>query len=135
MASEVGADGIQVYATRGDTAPENLSRSGRQGFLQYVQSHDLTISALCGDYGGGGFVDPDGLDQRIEGTKRVFDLARDLNVSFVTSHIGVVPMRGIRNRGTIWWQSFGRWPNTGRVWDAASLRRPDPRMGRTFGIF
>ena len=91
MASEVGADGIQVYATRGDTAPENLSRSGRQGFLQYVQSHDLTISALCGDYGGGGFVDPDGLDQRIEGTKRVFDLARDLNVSFVTSHIGVVP--------------------------------------------
>lgn len=91
LAREVGADGIQVYTTRGEMAPENLSKSGRQDFLRYVQSHDLVISALCGDYGRGGFVNPEGLEQRVENTRRVFDLARDLGVSYVTTHIGQAP--------------------------------------------
>ncbi|MBI2950515.1 sugar phosphate isomerase/epimerase [bacterium] len=91
MAKEVGADGIQVYTTRGEMAPENLSTSGRQDFLRYVQSQGLAISALCGDYGKGGFVNPEGLEQRAENTKHVFDLARDLGVSYVTTHIGQVP--------------------------------------------
>ena len=91
MAKEVGADGIQVYTTRGEMAPENLSTSGRRDFLRHVSSQGLVISALCGDYGKGGFVNPEGLEQRVENTKRVFDLARDLGVSFVTTHIGQVP--------------------------------------------
>ena len=91
MTREVRADGIQVYTTRGEMAPENLSKSGRREFLSYVQSQGLVISALCGDYGKGGFVNPEGLEQRVENTNRVFDLARDLGVSFVTTHIGEVP--------------------------------------------
>lgn len=91
MAREVGADGIQVYTTRGEMAPENLSNSGRKDFLRFVESNGMVISALCGDYGKGGFVNPDGLDLRVENTRRCFDLARDLGVRYVTTHIGEVP--------------------------------------------
>jgi sugar phosphate isomerase/epimerase len=99
MAKEGGADGIQVYTTRGEMAPENLSRTGRQDFLRYVTSQGLVISALCGDYGRGGFVNPDGLDKRVEDTRKVFELARDLGVTYVTTHIGEVP----EDRGSPAW--------------------------------
>ncbi|HOJ10220.1 MAG TPA: sugar phosphate isomerase/epimerase family protein [Clostridiales bacterium] len=89
-AKEVGADGIQVYTTRGPMAPENLSAKERKEFLDYVTSNGLVISALCGDLGEG-FADRENNPRRIEKSKRIMDLAKDLNTSVVTTHIGVVP--------------------------------------------
>ena len=90
MAAELGVKGIQVYATRGELAPENLPPEARREFAQAVSSYGLTISALCGDLGHG-FWDPEKNPALIERSKRILDLAKDLGTGVVTTHIGVVP--------------------------------------------
>jgi sugar phosphate isomerase/epimerase len=90
-AREVGADGIQVYATSGEMAPEALSPARRRELLDQIKSEGLVISALCGDLGGHGFMDGADNPQRIERSKRIMELARDLDTQVVTTHIGVVP--------------------------------------------
>ena len=89
-AAEVGANGIQVYSTRGEMAPENMSPAARREFLDLVKSNGLTISALCGDLGCG-FFRPERNAELIEKSKRILDLAKDLETDIVTTHIGVVP--------------------------------------------
>ena len=90
-AAECGAQGIQVYATRGEMAPENLVGAKRKEFLDLVKSNGLVISALCGDLGGGGFIHKDLNEARVEKSKRILDLAKELETDIVTTHIGVVP--------------------------------------------
>lgn len=90
-AAEVGAKGIQVYSTRGEMSPENLNTAARNDFKKLVTDCGLKISALCGDLGGGGFVHPEQNEERIEKSKRILDLAKELGTDVVTTHIGVVP--------------------------------------------
>lgn len=89
-AQALGAKGIQVYATRGEMSPEQMSAEKRKEFLKAVKDHGLVISALCGDLGQG-FVKPDLNPELIEKSKRILDLAKDLETDVVTTHIGVVP--------------------------------------------
>lgn len=89
-AAALGAKGIQVYATRGEMAPENLNAAQRREFLKLVKDNGLVISALCGDLGGG-FGHKEENAQRVEKSKRILDLAKDLETDIVTTHIGVVP--------------------------------------------
>ena len=90
-AAELGADGFQIYVTKGEMAPWNLTETGRRDFIHFVEKQGLVVSALCGDFGGGGFAKTEGLEERIDKTKQVLDLSRDLRVDVVTTHIGVVP--------------------------------------------
>ncbi len=90
-AAEVGAKGIQVYATKGEMAPENLVGEKRSEFKKLVADNGLVISALCGDLGGGGFMHADMNPEKIERSKRILDLAKELGTDVVTTHIGVVP--------------------------------------------
>ncbi len=90
-AKEVGADGIQIYATTGEVSPENLNKQQRRELLDKIKSHGLAVSALCGDLGGHGFSDATDNIRRIEKSKRIMELARDLDTNVVTTHIGVVP--------------------------------------------
>ncbi len=90
-AKEVGGEGIQIYATSGEMAPENLSISRRKELLDMIESNGLVVSALCGDLGGHGFAIEEDNKERIEKSKRIMDLARDLNTDVVTTHIGVIP--------------------------------------------
>lgn len=90
-AREVGAEGIQLYAVEGDMAPWNLSARQRKELLDRVRSQGLAVSAICGDLGGHGFTcEADNL-RRIGLSKQIMDLARDLDCTVVTTHIGVVP--------------------------------------------
>ena len=89
-AQAVGARGIQVYATRGEMSPREMTPARRREFLQAVKDHGLTVSALCGDLGHG-FGDPEKNPELIEESKRILDLAKDLETNVVTTHIGVVP--------------------------------------------
>lgn len=89
-AVEVGASGIQVYATKGELAPENLTTQKRKEFLNNVKTHGLTISALCGDLGQG-FGDASKNLELIEHSKRILDLAKELETNIITTHIGVIP--------------------------------------------
>jgi len=89
-AAELKMDGIQPYATHGDLDPANLSRSGREDLKNLVSRLGLTISALVGDFGLG-FANPEKVEFVVGRTKEVVDLAVDLGVSVVTTHIGTVP--------------------------------------------
>lgn len=89
-AVEVGAQGIQVYATHGEMSPENLVGDKRRDFLKMVKDNGLVISALCGDLGHG-FGNAEKNPDLIERSKRILDLAKELETNVVTTHIGVVP--------------------------------------------
>ena len=89
-ASELGANGIQMYATNGDYSPENLKGAARRELLDYVKSYGLKFSALCGDLGMG-FFHPEKNAELIEKSKKILDLAKELETDIVTTHIGVVP--------------------------------------------
>lgn len=89
-AAKIGAKGIQMYATSGEHAPENLDKKARVELLDMVKSYGLKFSALCGDLGMGfGYADKNPM--LIEKSKRIIDLAKELETDVVTTHIGVVP--------------------------------------------
>lgn len=90
-AAQCGAQGIQVYATRGAMSPVELVGAKRKEFLDLVKSNGLVISALCGDLGGGGFIHKDLNRDRVDYSKKILDMAKELETNVVTTHIGVVP--------------------------------------------
>jgi len=89
-ARDVGAHGFQFYATRGEFHPDNFAASARRDFRKFVDSLGLEVSALCADFGLG-YTNPETVDQVVSDTKKVLALARDLDVTITTTHIGVVP--------------------------------------------
>jgi sugar phosphate isomerase/epimerase len=89
-AKQAGASGIQMYAVEGPMAPENLSSHRRKEILGMVEDNGLVVSAVCGDMGGG-FVKREENGWRIEKSKRIMDLAKDLKSGIITTHIGVIP--------------------------------------------
>ena len=89
-AAALGAKGIQMYATSGENSPENLNAASRRALLDEVKSSGLIFSALCGDLGRG-FGNKELNPVLIEKSKRIIDLAKDLETDVVTTHIGVVP--------------------------------------------
>lgn len=89
-AAEIGAKGLQMYSTSGENSPENLTGEKRKELLDYVKSHGLVFSAICGDLGMG-FWQKELNPELIEKSKRIMDLAKELETNVVTTHIGVVP--------------------------------------------
>lgn len=87
-AAAMGANGIQMYANSGE--PENMNAAARKALLDEVKGEGLVFSALCGDLGKG-FGNPELNPVLIERSKRIVDLAKDLETDIVTTHIGVVP--------------------------------------------
>lgn len=73
-AAQLGAQGLQMYATRGEHAPENMTAATRRELLDMVKSYGLEFSALCGDFGHG-FGNPEKNPELIEKSKRVMELA------------------------------------------------------------
>ncbi len=90
-AASVGAQGIQVYSTHGEMAPENMNATKIAEFKKLVADNGLVISALCGDLGGGGFSYAERNPEKVEKSKRIIELAKELGTDVVTTHIGVVP--------------------------------------------
>jgi len=90
-AKELGADGVQVYAVRGEITPEGLDRAARAEFRSFCGSLGLEIAALCGDLGGHGFERAAENPAKVERSKRIVDLAADLGTRVVTTHVGVIP--------------------------------------------
>ena len=89
-AAEIGAKGIQMYATQGANSPDSLSKSDRISLKNEVQESNLVFSALCGDLGRG-FGNKELNSKLIEKSKRIVELAKDLGTNIVTTHIGVIP--------------------------------------------
>ncbi len=89
-AAAIGVQGLQMYATTGENSPENLVGQKRKDLLQYVKDQGLKFSAICGDLGKA-FVYPERNVMLIDASKRIMDLAMELETNVVTTHIGVVP--------------------------------------------
>ena len=89
-AAELGVQGLQMYAVAGEFAPENMTVGKRKELLDMVKSNGLVFSALCGDLGEG-FGNAERNPILIEKSKRIIDLAKELETDIVTTHIGVVP--------------------------------------------
>ncbi len=89
-AAELGFSGIQLYATEGENAPENLDAAARRALRREIGDAGLVISAVCGDLGFG-FGDRERNPVLLEKSKRILDLANDLGTNIITTHIGVVP--------------------------------------------
>ncbi|MBR6334871.1 MAG: sugar phosphate isomerase/epimerase [Clostridia bacterium] len=89
-AAACGAEGIQVYATSGEMAPENMNAQKIAAFRDLVTGEGLVVSALCGDLGGG-FGSREDNPAKVEKSKRILDLAKEIGTDIVTTHIGVVP--------------------------------------------
>lgn len=89
-AAEIGAKGVQMYATNGKNSPENLTKSDRNELKREIESHNLVFSALCGDLGKG-FGNKELNPLLIEKSKKIVELAKDLGTDIVTTHIGVIP--------------------------------------------
>jgi len=89
-AAKLGADGIQMYSTKGANSPDNLTPSKRAELLDFVKSNGLKFSAICGDLGEG-FWRAERNPYLIERSKRILELALQLETNIVTTHIGIVP--------------------------------------------
>lgn len=90
-AKEVGADGVQIWATQGEMEPDQLDATARAELKQYLAELGLEVSALCADYGGHGFRNEVDNVWKIEKSKKVMTLALELGSPIVTTHIGIVP--------------------------------------------
>lgn len=90
IASKLGLNGVQIYATTGEFSPA-LSAEKREEYRRLLRDSGLEISALCGDMGGYGFEKEEDNAERIEKTKDIIDLAVELGAKVITTHIGVIP--------------------------------------------
>lgn len=90
LAAASGADGIQLYATHGELAPENMDAASRRDFRSRTADAGLKISAVCGDLGCG-FANAALNPELIRRSKLIMELAKELGTDIVTTHIGVVP--------------------------------------------
>ena len=89
-AADIGAQGIQMYCTQGEHAPENMTGEKCRDLLDMMRSYGLCFSAVCGDLGHG-FGVAEKNPELIEKSKRILDLSLTLETGIVTTHIGVVP--------------------------------------------
>lgn len=105
-AAKLGAKGLQVYATRTRLAHEDMTPAQRKDFLRMVKDHGLVFSALCGDLGKG-FGNPDLNPALVEESKRILDIALEMETNIVTTHIGVVPQDSANPRYKIMQDACG----------------------------
>lgn len=89
LAAEVGAEGLQIWATEGEMAPENITPDQIREKKDIIASNGLKVAALCGDIGG--FMIAEKNKEQVERSKRILDLALKFDTNIVTTHIGVVP--------------------------------------------
>lgn len=87
-AAEIGYEGIALGAASGWVEPGEFTPALGAQLRSECVSRGLEISAVTGRLGS--LID-EGADERLDRALRVVEVANELEVSFVTSHIGVIP--------------------------------------------
>lgn len=77
-----------MNARRDEISPANLSESGRRHLKRICSGLGLQAAALTCDAAGSGLADSATVEQYVERTFRVLELAADLGVPVVTGDIG-----------------------------------------------
>ena len=81
---------VELPAVAGDLAPENLSGSGRRHLKRYLEGLGLRLVALVADLPGLRLTDSRAVEERVDRSCRIMELAVDLNVRVVTAGLGSV---------------------------------------------
>ena len=89
-AAELGVSSFQMFTTSGEVLPENMPAAQRAEFRDFFAELGLRLSATCADFGHG-FVDAEKNAALIPALRAQVDLAVDLGVRIITTHIGTVP--------------------------------------------
>ncbi len=89
--AEIGAQGVQLYAVKGELDPQNMTAEKRIEARKLIEDNGLKVTALCGDMEGHGFQIASDNVWKIEKSKRIVDLALDMGTNIITTHISVVP--------------------------------------------
>lgn len=82
-----GAEIVQLWCTKGELEPGVFKPADAPRLLKRCELLGLSISALCGDTGLG-FCNPDTVQEAHDRTLAYAEVARELGVRVVTSHIG-----------------------------------------------
>jgi sugar phosphate isomerase/epimerase len=88
-AARLGAEAVEIDG-RNDVAVTDLSRTGVRQVRKMLEDLNLRVAALSFRTRRG-YGDLDGLDRRIDATKKALKLAYDLGTNVVVNHIGQVP--------------------------------------------
>lgn len=89
-ASEMGFRAVELSTVSGDLEPSHLTVSGRRHLAHFVRSLGLELKALVADLPGLRLTDPHTVDERVERTCRILDMARELHVGVVTAQAGAL---------------------------------------------
>ncbi len=89
-AAELAFRTVELATVAGEVSPEELSASGRRHLARYVDGLGLRMAALVGDMPRLRLTDPRCVDERVERTCRILDLAADLKVPLVTASTGAL---------------------------------------------
>ena len=81
---------VELPGAEGETTPQNLSPSGRRHLQRIVADLGLSMSALSADFPGLRISDSRSMEERVEKTCAIIDLAADLSVPIVTATIGAL---------------------------------------------
>ncbi len=90
-AKKVGAAAVQIYVGGRGAVTETWTPQFRKDVYKKMTDNGLRVSAMCGDMGGHGFAKAEENPWRVDETRRMFDLTRELGGNILTTHIGVVP--------------------------------------------
>ena len=90
MSEKVGAQGVQLYAM-GELHPETMTPSAMKTIRRTISDCNQTVTALCGELGGHGLCRKDENEKKLDYLKKTILLAKELDCSIVTTHLGVVP--------------------------------------------
>ncbi|MBR4943127.1 MAG: sugar phosphate isomerase/epimerase, partial [Clostridia bacterium] len=90
IASKMGAQGIQAYMG-GHDLDANATPKEIAEIRARMADEGLVFSAICGDIGCDMFYEPEKFRERIDLSKKIMDMAKELGTNIVTTHIGVVP--------------------------------------------
>jgi sugar phosphate isomerase/epimerase len=81
---------VEMATVEGDVAPWNLLSSGRRHLARYTANLGLRFAALTADMPDLRFTDPKTVDECVERTLRVLELAADMHVPIVTASVGAM---------------------------------------------
>ena len=81
---------IEMATVEGELAPNQLSSSGRRHLARFVKGQGLRLGALVADIPGLHLGDSRTVDERVERTLEIIDLAKDMDVPVVTSATGAL---------------------------------------------
>jgi L-ribulose-5-phosphate 3-epimerase len=89
-AVDVGVKGVQPWVVGGVLDADDLTgQRARADIVKKIESYGLTITGLCAHMPP--FDDPDGLETRVERTKKALKLSVDLGAPIITGHVGHIP--------------------------------------------